>query len=97
MSASLAWSSQFQWSTSVRQLPRERSHWMEAGGHHDVSDTVSLALSKHARERMAARRLPFAAVAAALNYGRIVHVRGLPSMPSGARKSNASIASELTR
>jgi hypothetical protein len=37
---------------------------------------MSVALSKHARARIAARRLPLAAVVTALTYGRIVHVRG---------------------
>jgi len=42
-------------------------------------------LTDHAVERMTSRGLPPAAVAAALNYGRVVHIRGADIHAIGRR------------
>jgi hypothetical protein len=43
---------------------------------HDVRGRLGATLTKHACDRMSRRGLSEAAVAAAIAYGRIVHIRG---------------------
>lgn len=53
---------------------------VQEGAHHEP------VLTKHAAERMSTRSLPATAVAAAIAYGRVVHIRGADIHAIGRRE-----------
>lgn len=61
---------------------------MEAAAavHPAVHRQPNTTLTKHAVERMSRRGLPSAAVSAALDYGRVVHIRGADIHAIGRRE-----------